>query len=182
MNWIHPFVDGNGRTSRAVSISCSAFAWATCCQEQLPSLSKSQEQRPYYQALETADKANATGKLDLTEMERLLESYLRISCLSVGLCSVRHLNKSLLGLTISPFGECRSLRFKARFLRSGCICGGAVSTFSRPFVVPPSSFPPHQFDSTVLVAQPFLAVRHHCNLTQPNARHLQTAPFPISIF
>jgi len=43
----------------------------------------SKNKDPYYQALETADKANATGKLDLTEMERLLESLLANQLVSV---------------------------------------------------------------------------------------------------
>jgi Fic family protein len=32
LNWIHPFTDGNGRTSRGFHISFSASAFKRCCQ------------------------------------------------------------------------------------------------------------------------------------------------------
>jgi len=84
MNWIHPFVDGNGRTSRAVSylVLCVRLGYVLPGTTTIPEqISKNKD--PYYQALETADKANATGKLDLTEMERLLESLLANQLVSV---------------------------------------------------------------------------------------------------
>lgn len=31
LNWIHPFADGNGRTSRIISYWCSQFAQERCC-------------------------------------------------------------------------------------------------------------------------------------------------------
>ncbi len=43
----------------------------------------SKNKDPYYQALEAADRANASGKLDLTEMEHLLESLLANQLVSV---------------------------------------------------------------------------------------------------
>jgi Fic family protein len=84
MNWIHPFVDGNGRTSRAVSylVLCVRLGYVlpgtTTIPEQI-----SRNKNPYYQALEAADKANASGKLDLAEMEKLLESLLAAQLVSV---------------------------------------------------------------------------------------------------
>ncbi len=84
MNWIHPFVDGNGRTSRAVSylVLCVRLGYVlpgtTTIPEQI-----SKNKNPYYQALEVADKANASGKLDLAEMEKLLESLLAAQLVSV---------------------------------------------------------------------------------------------------
>ena len=84
MNWIHPFVDGNGRTSRAVSylVLCVRLGYrlpgTTTIPEQI-----SRNKDPYYQALEAADNANTSGKLDLTEMERLLESLLANQLVSV---------------------------------------------------------------------------------------------------
>lgn len=84
MNWIHPFVDGNGRTSRVVSylVLCVRLGYVLPGTTTIPEqISKNKD--PYYQALEAADKANATGKLDLTEMERLLESLLANQLVSV---------------------------------------------------------------------------------------------------
>jgi hypothetical protein len=43
----------------------------------------SRSKDPYYQALEAADKANAQGKLDLSEMEKLLEALLANQLVSV---------------------------------------------------------------------------------------------------
>jgi Fic family protein len=84
MNWIHPFVDGNGRTSRVVSylVLCVRLGYVLPGTTTIPEqISKNKD--PYYQALEAADKANASGKLDLTEMERLLESLLANQLVSV---------------------------------------------------------------------------------------------------
>jgi Fic family protein len=84
MNWIHPFVDGNGRTSRAVSYLVLSvrlgyvLPGTTTIPEQI-----SKNKDPYYKALEAADSAQAAGKLDLAEMERLLESLLAAQLVSV---------------------------------------------------------------------------------------------------
>jgi hypothetical protein len=43
----------------------------------------SQNKDPYYKALESADRANAEARLDLSEMEKLLESLLATQLLSV---------------------------------------------------------------------------------------------------
>lgn len=84
MNWIHPFVDGNGRTSRAVSylVLCVGLGYVLPGTTTIPEqISKNKD--PYYKALEAADKANAAGKLELEEMERLLESLLAAQLVSV---------------------------------------------------------------------------------------------------
>jgi len=84
MNWIHPFVDGNGRTSRVVSylVLCVRLGYVLPGTITIPEqISKNKD--PYYQALEAADRANASGKLDLTEMEHLLESLLANQLVSV---------------------------------------------------------------------------------------------------
>lgn len=84
MNWIHPFVDGNGRTSRAVSylVLCVRLGYVlpgtTTIPEQI-----SRNKDPYYKALEAADSAQAAGKPDLAEMEGLLESLLAAQLVSV---------------------------------------------------------------------------------------------------
>jgi Fic family protein len=84
MNWIHPFVDGNGRTSRVVSylVLCVRLGYVLPGTITIPE-QISKNKIPYYQALEAADIANAAGKLDLTEMEKLLESLLASQLVSV---------------------------------------------------------------------------------------------------
>jgi Fic family protein len=84
MNWIHPFVDGNGRTSRATSylVLCLRLGYVLPGTRTIPE-QISQNKDPYYKALESADRANAEARLDLSEMEKLLESLLATQLLSV---------------------------------------------------------------------------------------------------
>ncbi len=84
MNWIHPFVDGNGRTSQAVSYLglCARLGYVLPGTITIPE-QISKNKTPYYEALEAADTANASGKLDLTVMEQLLESLLANQLVSV---------------------------------------------------------------------------------------------------
>jgi len=84
LNWIHPFADGNGRTSRMVSylVMCIRIG------ETLPGTKTIPEQiaadrTPYFQALEAADAAERDGRQDLSAMEALLESLLAAQLLSV---------------------------------------------------------------------------------------------------
>jgi len=57
MNWIHPFTDGNGRTSRAVSylVLCSHAGVLLAGSPTITELIVENRQ-PYYEALEAADK------------------------------------------------------------------------------------------------------------------------------
>ena len=77
LNWIHPFTDGNGRTSRAVSylVLCvrlqSLLPGRVTIPEQIE-----RDRQPYYQALEAADQAWGEGRVDLTAMKELLGSML----------------------------------------------------------------------------------------------------------
>lgn len=83
LNWIHPFTDGNGRTSRAASYTVlSAHEGAL-----FPGINTIPEQivanrAPYYDALEDADRRYAMlGKLDVgvvDAMEELLAGMLAI--------------------------------------------------------------------------------------------------------
>jgi Fic family protein len=84
MNWIHPFVDGNGRTARAISyvILCVRLGYRLPGTQTIPEQIASNKP-PYYKALEAADSRQAEGKLDLAEMEALLESLLAAQLLSV---------------------------------------------------------------------------------------------------
>lgn len=83
LNWIHPFLDGNGRTSRAISylVLCARIG------DRLPGSLSIPEQiasgrEPYYEALEAADQAHETGRLDVSEMEKLLTHYLGVQLAS----------------------------------------------------------------------------------------------------
>lgn len=78
LNWIHPFEDGNGRTSRAVSylVLCARLG------QQLPGAKTiperiSERKQPYYAALDAADAAFLAGEVDVSVMEDLLAQHLR---------------------------------------------------------------------------------------------------------
>jgi len=73
LNWIHPFTDGNGRTSRAVSylVLCIRLRMLLPGRTAIPQQIE-QEKTPYYKALEAADDAYAAGKIDLTAMKNVL--------------------------------------------------------------------------------------------------------------
>lgn len=77
MNWIHPFSDGNGRTARIVSYlvlcahSRNRLPGELTIPEQI-----SRNKQPYYEALEAADKGDAKGRVDVSELEGLLGAHL----------------------------------------------------------------------------------------------------------
>lgn len=73
LNWIHPFADGNGRTSRAVSylVLCARLG------DRLPGTMTIPHQivdnrHPYFAALDAADDNFARGNIDVTAMEILI--------------------------------------------------------------------------------------------------------------
>ena len=78
LNWIHPFADGNGRTSRAASFlvfSVSA-GFVPPGKETIPSLIV-QNRTPYFDALEAADASWEDGeRLDVSVMEELWQALL----------------------------------------------------------------------------------------------------------
>jgi Fic family protein len=77
LNWIHPFADGNGRTSRIVSyVALSVRAGAV-----LPGTPTIPDQivdnrNPYFDALDAADVACKEGGVDVAKMEELLGALL----------------------------------------------------------------------------------------------------------
>jgi Fic family protein len=77
LNWIHPFADGNGRTSRITSyVVLSIRAGAV-----LPGIPTIPDQivenrTPYFEALDAADAAWKDGRIDVSKMEELLGTLL----------------------------------------------------------------------------------------------------------
>ena len=77
LNWIHPFTDGNGRTSRAVSylvLSCK-IGGILPGKKTIPD-QIAENKLPYYQALEAADKGAGHGQPDLTKTEEMISMML----------------------------------------------------------------------------------------------------------
>lgn len=77
LNWIHPFSDGNGRTSRMVSyvVLCIRSGYLIPGQNTIPEQIVS-NRSPYFDALDAADAAWLSGNIDVTKMEDLLSSML----------------------------------------------------------------------------------------------------------
>jgi Fic family protein len=77
LNWIHPFVDGNGRTTRALSyyVLCAKLGFHIPGVTTVPEMI-AQDKRPYYKALEAADAAGKNDVVDVSEMEHLLSELL----------------------------------------------------------------------------------------------------------
>jgi Fic family protein len=84
LNWIHPFTDGNGRTSRAASylILCLRLGYLLPGKLTIPEQIAA-DKTPYYKALEAADIAWGEGKIDLTGMKELLGSMLAAQLVAV---------------------------------------------------------------------------------------------------
>lgn len=83
-NWIHPFPDGNGRTSRMLSyiILCVTLKTELPGSPTIPH--QIQEDRSgYFAALEHADEAHKDDIIDVTAMEDLLKGMLAKQLLSV---------------------------------------------------------------------------------------------------
>ena len=77
LNWIHPFSDGNGRTARAVAYVVlsikldSLLPGAPTIPEQIAG-----DKTPYYKALESADLSLRSGRIDVSNLESMLEGML----------------------------------------------------------------------------------------------------------
>ena len=84
LNWIHPFTDGNGRTSRAVSylVLCVALKMLAPGRLTIPEQIE-QDRTPYYKALEEADQAWTAGRIDLKAMKELIDSMLAKQLLGI---------------------------------------------------------------------------------------------------
>lgn len=73
LNWIHPFVEGNGRTARAVCyyLLCARGGALLGGKKIVPERIR-EERHPYVNALRAADRAWSEGHYDLSEMEKYL--------------------------------------------------------------------------------------------------------------
>jgi len=74
LNWIHPFDDGNGRTSRAVSylVLCARLGMGPLPGKRTIPDQIVENRDPYFEAIEEADEAWKDGQIVLTKMQALL--------------------------------------------------------------------------------------------------------------
>lgn len=74
LNYIHPFINGNGRTARAICyfVLCLKFGGELPGQVTLPELI-SRDRDEYVIALRKVDESLKTGTLDITPLQQLLE-------------------------------------------------------------------------------------------------------------
>lgn len=77
LNWIHPFTDGNGRTARATSyvVLCLRLGYLLSGPKSIPA-QIAENKHPYYDALESADASDREGRIDVGELETLLDTLL----------------------------------------------------------------------------------------------------------
>lgn len=82
LNWIHPFIEGNGRTARAVCyyLLCVKSGTLLPGRKIVPERIRENRQ-PYYQALRETDRAWNGGNLELADMESYLSGLLEAQLL-----------------------------------------------------------------------------------------------------
>ena len=78
LNWIHPFIEGNGRTARAASyyLLCVRSGGLIGGRKIVPERIRD-DRKPYYAALTAADRAWEKGDLDISDMEDYLAALLQ---------------------------------------------------------------------------------------------------------
>jgi Fic family protein len=78
MNWIHPFVEGNGRTARAACyyLICMKQGRLLPGSKIVPERIRENRQ-PYYAALQAADQAWDEGHFDVNELAAYLGGLLK---------------------------------------------------------------------------------------------------------
>ncbi len=84
LNWIHPFVDGNGRTTRAISfvVLCVRLGYRVPGSNTIPE-QIANNKTPYYEALEAADASLHGEQFDVSSVETLLGALLANQLASV---------------------------------------------------------------------------------------------------
>lgn len=84
LNWIHPFGDGNGRTSRAVSylLLCLKLGYRLPGTVTIPQQIEADKSH-YIAALEACDAVPESDSVDIGPMERMIKSMLAKQLLSV---------------------------------------------------------------------------------------------------
>jgi Fic family protein len=78
LNWIHPFIERNGRTARAASyyLLCVRSGGLIGGRKIVPERIRD-DRKPYYAALTAADRAWEKGDLDISDMEDYLAALLQ---------------------------------------------------------------------------------------------------------
>ena len=78
LNWIHPFVEGNGRTARAACyyLICMKHGLLLPGRKIVPERIR-EDREPYYAALRAADRAWADGHFDVSELADYLSDLLK---------------------------------------------------------------------------------------------------------
>ena len=84
LNWIHPFVDGNGRTARAISylVLCAKLKTRLPGKNTIPE-QISENKKPYYEALESADQYQKNKVIDVSALESMLKAQLAKQLIAV---------------------------------------------------------------------------------------------------
>lgn len=77
LNWIHPFIEGNGRTARAAAyyLVCLRYGDLVPGKTIVPELIRDNRTQ-YYRALKHADDAWANGHFDQSELDKYLQDLL----------------------------------------------------------------------------------------------------------
>lgn len=78
LNWIHPFIEGNGRTARAACyyLICMRQRKILGGTKTVPERIR-ENREPYIAGLKAADRAYEQGQYDVTELARYLQSLLK---------------------------------------------------------------------------------------------------------
>jgi len=77
LNWIHPFVEGNGRTARAACYYLMCMRRLLLPGQKIVPERIREDREPYYAALRSADQAWAEGHFDVSELADYLSNLLK---------------------------------------------------------------------------------------------------------
>ena len=85
LNWIHPFVEGNGRTARAACyyLICLKYGGYLPGQKIVPERMRENRQ-PYYDALKAADEAWESGHFDVSVLTDYLSGLVKEQLIEAG--------------------------------------------------------------------------------------------------